>query len=112
MIEDHKFGSFVVDGRMYLGDIKIINNKARHWEDRRKHILTFDNISDLIESNPEIIIIGIGNSGLLKVPENIKEIIMGRRIKLFIDKNLNAIKKYNEALSENRKAAALFHATC
>ena len=112
MIDDHKFGSFVVDGRMYLGDIKIVNNRVRHWEDRRKHIITLENIKDLLESNPEMIIIGTGNSGLLKIHENVKEIIMGRRIKLFIDKNLSAIKKYNETISENRKGAALFHATC
>ncbi|MFH1591890.1 MAG: MTH938/NDUFAF3 family protein [Candidatus Woesearchaeota archaeon] len=112
MINEHKFGSFVISGRSYLGDIKIIDGKVHYWEDRKKHTVNFDDVNDLLESGPEVIIVGTGNSGYLEMPAEIKDIILGRRIKLFVDVNVNAVKKYNEAVSMGGKVAALFHATC
>ncbi|MEK6826341.1 MAG: Mth938-like domain-containing protein, partial [Nanoarchaeota archaeon] len=82
MIDEHKFGSFVINGRRYLGDIKIINGKVRHWEDREKHAVTVADMKSILESDPELIIVGTGNSGYLEMPAEIKDMILGRRIRL------------------------------
>ena len=112
MIEEHKFGSFVVNGRTYLGDIKIIGDKVRYWSTRKKHVLRYDDIWDLLESQPEIVIIGTGNSGYLEIPADLRDLILGKNIRLFIDVNKNAVKAYNEGLQQNRRLVALFHGTC
>ena len=112
MINEHKFGSFVVDGRSYLGDIKIIMNKVRYWGDRKKHTVSFEDVKELIDSGAEMIVVGTGNSGYLEVPPEIKDLILGKGMRLFVDINLKAIDKYNELTSQNKNVAALFHATC
>lgn len=111
-IEEYKFGSFVIDGRKYLDDIKIINGKARCWSARERHILKLVDVKDLIESKPEIILIGTGASGLLQVSAEIKDEIMRKRIALYTDKTDSACKIFNEIIKKGKRVAALFHATC
>ncbi len=111
MIDEHKFGSFVIDGKTYLGDIKLIGKKVRYW-DRYSHKLKFEDLKELLEANPEILIIGTGNSGYLEVPSEIKDHLLIGKIKLIISTNVNAIEKYNKALEENKNVVAIFHATC
>jgi len=112
MIEEHKFGSFLINGKQYLGDIKILDTKVKPWDDREKHTVTFNNIRELLDINPEVIVIGTGNSGFLEVPSEIKDLILSKGIYLIIDKNEVAIEKYNDFLLQKKKVAALFHATC
>ncbi len=112
MIEEHKFGSFKIDGKSFLGDIKIINKKVRYWDNREKHILSLRDIKELLAVEPDIIIVGTGNTGLLEVDSEVKTTILLKGIKLFIEKNAGAIEKYNSELSGNKKVAAIFHATC
>ena len=112
MIDEHKFGSFTIDGKSYLGDIKILGSKVRYWETRKKHKLMFEDVRELLEENPEVIIIGTGNSGYLEVAPEIRDLILARRIHLFIEKNEHAVKRYNESLIQNKKVVGIFHATC
>jgi len=112
MIQEHKFGSFIIDGKSFLGDIKILDSKVRYWTKREFHTVNVIDIKELIESKPEIIVVGTGNSGLLELSPEAKQLILSNRINLFIDKNMEAIKKYNQFLSENKKVSAIFHATC
>ena len=111
MITEHKFGSFVVDGKKYLGDMKILDSLVRFW-DRRKHTVSFEDIKDILDKRPEVFVIGTGNSGYLVVPPEIRDYIYSRRIALFIDTNEKAIQKYNDSLLQNKRTCALFHATC
>jgi len=111
MIQEHKFGSFVINGRGYLGDIKILDSKVRYW-DRKSHTVSFKDIEELLATYPDVIIIGTGNSELLKVAPEIKDKIFSHRIKLYVDKNDIAVKRYNQFLLQNKKISALFHATC
>ena len=112
MIEEHKFGSFVINGKSYLGDIKILDTKVRHWEDREGHELKIKDVRDLLDINPELIIIGTGNSGYLDMPSNLRDLVNSKRIPLFLDKNIKAIERYNQAIMQKKKIAAIFHSTC
>ncbi len=111
MITEHKFGSFVVDGKKHLGDLKIIDGRTRFW-DRKKHSVSFEDVKEILDSRPEVFVIGTGNSGYLIVPPEIKDYIYSRRIQLFIDTNEKAIQKYNNSLLQSKRTCALFHATC
>jgi hypothetical protein len=111
-IEEFKFGAFRIDGRQYLDDIKIFNNKVKYWQTREGHLLKLEDIKDLIESKPEIIIIGTGASGALQISAEIKDEIMNKRIALFIEKTEDACKRFNELILKDKRVAAILHATC
>ncbi len=112
MIEEFKFGLFKINGKQYVDDIKIIENKVKYWQDRDKHTLNIDNIKDILDANPELLIVGIGASGLLEVPDQLRTAIAVKRIKLIVDKTPKACEAYNKAILQKKRVAAIFHATC
>ena len=112
MIEEHKFGSFIVMGKQYLGDIKIVNGRVKYWDDREKHLITMKDVRDLLDANPGVFIVGAGNSGLLKVDNAVKDALLSKRIQLVVKNNDEAVKLFNDAFYQNKRVVGLFHATC
>lgn len=112
MIDSYTFGTFTIDGEKFDSNIKIIQDKAskcRYFED---HILELNDFVDLVDQKPEYIIIGIGASGVVKVPDEIIEYIEKAGIKLIIEKTGDACNTYNDLIKKNKKVCALMHNTC
>jgi len=112
MIEEFKFGFFKIAGKEYYDDIKIVNGRVKQWGDRERHSLKLSNLRELLESNPEIIIVGTGATGLLEVPKDIYQELQLKKIKLYVEKTQKACEIFNSAFSEKKKVAALLHGTC
>lgn len=112
MIQEFKFGFFKIDGKPYYDDLKIVQGKIKPWEDRDKHDLHLNDLKELIAAQPELLIIGIGASGLLQVSNEIKQELRAQNIHLVVKKTGEACDDYNTALEEQKNVAALFHATC
>jgi len=69
-------------------------------------------LSDVIRYDPDIIIIiGIGNPGLMEVPEETKRFVQSIGIELIVDNTKNACQIYNK-LKENKEVIAALHLTC
>ena len=109
MIESYSFGKYIIDGKEHEYDIKIINNQVKKW---RNHNMSKEDIIDLVEAKPELIIIGTGAYGVIKVSEDIKEYIKSKDIHLIIEKTGRACEEYNKAEKKGIKVAAIFHGTC
>ena len=112
MIEEFKFGFFRINGKEYYDDIKILGSTIKQWPDRERHDVKLINLKDILEFNPELLIVGIGASGLLKVPKEIEQHLRQKNIKLLVQKTTEACESYNKAITEKKKVAALFHGTC
>jgi len=112
MIEEYTFGCFIIDGKRYLDDIKLIREKVEYWYDREKHTLKIKDIESLVKKRPEILIIGTGASGLLEISDDVKNFIRSKGIKLILEKTADACKTYNECLKQNKRVCAILHATC
>src|SRR3989344_419923 len=103
IIDEFKFGSFRIDGRTYLSDIKIINNTIKYWSGRQKHELNLESVQDLASSSPDMVIIGTGAAGLVKVPIDVKMYFMQNRIPIIIEKTDLACKEFNKATKNGKK---------
>lgn len=111
-IDEFKFSSFRIDGRTYLSDIKIINNAIKYWVGREKHELNLANVRDLLTPVPDMVIIGTGAAGLVKVPMDVKMFFMQNRIPVIVEKTDTACKEFNKAVENNKKVHALLISTC
>jgi len=109
-IDSTDFGSIIIDGKKY-GDVLIVNNEIleRDW-DSGSHRISTGEAKKLLAGNPDVIIIGTGQAGVLKTDNNIIEKI-SRNAELIILKTREAVKKFNE-LTANKKVNALIHTTC
>ena len=112
MIESYKFGQILIDKKIYNSDIIIFKDHiSDKWWRREGHNLHIDDIQEVINEKPEIIVIGTGFFGLMKVPPEIKEYLGSIGIKLIVRKTKDACDEYNN-LHQDKKVIAAFHLTC
>lgn len=120
MIEEYKFGSITIDGKTYNYDVEVRwSGEVLKWWRKESHIIDVDDLKRAIDQNPEVIIIGTGESGVAKVAEKARGEIRAKGIELIIDITAEAIKTFNVILEESkeeegeeRKVIGLFHLTC
>ena len=110
MINEYHFGSITIDGKTYTNDVEVRwDGKVLDWRRKESHTIDIEAVKRALEKNPEVIVIGTGESGMARVTDEAKEEIENRGIKLIIDKTGRAVKTFNK---ERTKVIGLFHLTC
>jgi hypothetical protein len=112
MITHYDFGKFVIDGKTYESNIKLIDKKIKQCRHFDGHVIEISDFVDLVSFQPTHLVIGTGAYGVIKVSKEIIDSIESRGIKLIIEKTADACKKYNELLVQGKKVVALLHNTC
>lgn len=120
MVEEYKFGSITIDGKIYDYDIEIRwSGEVLKWWRKESHIIDTEDIQAAIDQNPETIVIGTGESGMAKVTDRLKQEVKAKGIELIIDQTEQAAKTFNilneesqEEEGRQRKVIGLFHLTC
>ncbi len=112
-IDTSAFGFIVIDGKTYRSDL-ILYPDGRvddAWWRKRGHSLSFDDIGVIVESRPEVIIVGTGVNGLLKPASGLAETLAEKGIEFIPLPNRKAVACFNE-LSSKKRVGACFHLTC
>ena len=65
-IDSAFFGSFIIDGKKYDHDV-IVSWRGEIHERRKTHEFTKAELMGILMAAPEVIVIGTGHSGVLKV---------------------------------------------
>lgn len=113
MIESYNFGKIVIDGKTYKSDLIIYEDKIEdNWWRQKGHNLSPDDIQEVIDTKPDILIVGTGYSGSMKVPKETKETIEDKGIKLIAEKTTRAVEIYNELSKKDKQVFAALHLTC
>ena len=120
MIEEYRFGQIIIDGKKYNDNVEVRwTGEVLPFQFQQIHTFNIETIKRAVEQNPELIIIGTGESGLAMVTEEAKDFIIEKGIELIIDKTEEAIKTFNvmeedslEEEGKQRKVIGLFHLTC
>jgi len=74
MIEDYSFGKIIINGKKYDSDLIIFKDHIYDsWWRKEGHNLCIDDIKEIIDIKPEVLIIGTGYFGLMKVPQELIE---------------------------------------
>ncbi len=112
MINTYNFGSITINNQKYTKDLIIYPDRITSgWQRKKGHFLTEDDIIEVIDYKPEVLIIGTGASGLMKVDDNLKEKLKSLGIKTIINKTTEAVEEYNRIYKDKKVVAAL-HLTC
>ncbi len=112
MIDSYSFGEINVNGEKFTNDVKIFPNKVKgDWWRKEGHSLHPEDIEDVIEKSPVVLIVGTGAYGRVSIPEKTRNFIESKGIKLIAKKTEEACKNYNELKDEKKPVAAL-HLTC
>ena len=114
MIDQYTTGSHMtVKGATYRQDLKIIRGEVKgNWWRREGHRLDTDDIRDILTSGPEILVIGTGYAGNMRVPDAVRQTIEDRHIKVIAERTADATETFNQLEAEGRDVAGAFHLTC
>jgi len=113
MIENFSFGNMVVDGITYTNDIKIIRGSViSPWWRKSGHQVNIDDIQDIIEAKPNILVLGKGKPGMMKSTRSLCEFLKQNNIDLIEENTSNAINTFNRLFKQSKNVCAGFHLTC
>ena len=112
MIEDYRFGHIVIDGREYTSDVIVYPDRVdASWWRKEGHLLQIEDLEEVVQAQPEVLVVGTGNPGLMEVPQETREYLRSRGIELIVQPTPQAWQTYNRLSSQRRTVAAL-HLTC
>ena len=111
-IKDYKFGSIEIGDIQYRSDLIIFPDHIQtDWWRKKGHRLGLEDLTTVFEHQPEILIIGTGFYGLMKVDREVTSYLEKNNIKYFIGKSTKAVNEFN-AHSTEKKTVAAIHLTC
>ena len=112
MIDSYQFGQIVINGKKYTSDVIIFPDRVKeNWWRKTGHQLCLEDIAEVITENPEVLIIGTGASGLVRVLPEVKQSLEAQGIQLIAQPTNEACNLYNQLCHSQRVVAAL-HLTC
>ncbi len=111
-ITHYSFGKITVDGKTYTSDVIIYPDKVDpSWWRKEGHYLQVEDIADAISEKPDIVIIGTGYSGVMRVPEATLNFVKSKGIVVHVERTGKAVELFNN-MPKDKKVIALLHLTC
>ena len=106
-----KFGEVMVDGKVYYSDMIV-------WWDGEKefvtktHILDMQAFSRLLRKKPDIVVVGTGQQGCVRISDDVRERARDRGIKIFEETSAKAADIFNGLVATGKRVVAFIHTTC
>jgi len=119
-IERFSWGRFTITGVNHseggegVGkDICLIDGQVSSWTARKGHRLKPKMVTCILDQDIDILVIGNGVNGAIKVLKKTQKLILEKGIQeLIIQKTPDACRVYNQLAGEGRRVALLAHGTC
>ncbi len=112
MIDSYSFGRLSVEGRAYTSDVIIYPERVdASWWRQEGHRLRLADLAEVWAAAPEVIVVGTGATGLMKVDPEVEAEAARRGIRLVVARSKEACQEYNRLAPQGRTVACL-HLTC
>lgn len=112
-IDSYRFGEIVIDGASYSSDVIILADSVQsNWWRKQGHSLAAEDLKTIIAAKPSVLVVGRGASGLMKVPDQTRQVLQEHNIRLEALDTHKAIHRFNELSQAGAKPAAALHLTC
>ncbi|MGB4253542.1 MAG: MTH938/NDUFAF3 family protein [Minisyncoccales bacterium] len=117
-INSTEFGSITIDNKEY-GQVLIIGNSIIERDHSKlnklfgtSHKIGRWEVEKLLEGNPDFILIGTGQSGVMKVGKEVLNKLNKSGAKIIVDITPKIVEDYNQKTKEGKRVNALIHTTC
>jgi hypothetical protein len=111
-IDSFEFGHISIDGVSYRQDLLIWPEKIKtDWWRQESHLLQMGDVTEALAANPEVLVVGKGDTGYMQVDLGLAAFLKERAIELVAVPTREACRIINSLAGKRRLAAAL-HLTC
>jgi hypothetical protein len=110
-IDSYSFGRIVIDGKIYTRDVLIFSDRViSPWWRKDGHLLAMEDLQDVLREKPDVLVIGKGYSGVMKVPDALVKVLAIEGIRVVVKDTAEAVGVFN--ILNNPKKVAALHLTC
>jgi hypothetical protein len=112
-VESYSFGRIRIGGRDYASDVIVGPDFLKpNWWRKEGHRVVLEDIKEVIELKPEIVVFGTGANGRVAVDDAVIERLKGEGAEVIIERTDEAVKRYNRLLKAGRRVVLAAHLTC
>lgn len=112
-ISHYSFGKMVIDGVEYQADLIVFPNSIyKSWWRKEGHSLCLEDLTEVLKRDIEVLVVGTGAYGKMKVPESLISELRSRGIDVKVSETEKAVIQFNNLFEQNKKVAGAFHLTC
>lgn len=113
LIEEYEFGKIVINGETYHTDVLVFPDRVRdQWWRRKGHELAIEDLKCVVAAQPEVLIVGTGYSGGLRIPNETKRQLENHHVQLIAKKTPEACSIFNSMIQTRRNVVSALHLTC
>ena len=113
IIDDYGFGEIIINGKKYRHDVVVTPSRIMpEWWRLEGHRLQLQDVRDFLLEDADLVIIGTGYDGMMRVDDEVVEAFKKRGKEVVVAKSRDAVKKYNEGVSAGKKVMLFIHLTC
>jgi hypothetical protein len=113
VIDSCNFGQIIIDGQRYTSDVIVFPDKVKaDWWRKEGHRLCVEDIKEILEEKPNVLVVGTGYSGLVKILPETEKYVKSRGVELIAQRTGEAYKTFNRLVQSGKFVIAAFHLTC
>ena len=112
-VESYQFGRIVINGKMYDSDVIIFPDRVQDdWWRENSHKLSLEEAGKIFAEHPEVLVVGTGAFGRMKVLSEVQQAANTRDIQLVVQPTSEACETFNRLSPSRRAVVAALHLTC
>ena len=82
-IESYRFGRIIIDGQTHSKDVIILPDRViGNWWRQEGHALHLDDLEPVFDAAPGVLVVGQGDSGLMRVSQEVRQSLQAAGIEL------------------------------
>ena len=91
-IQNYRFGRMVVDEEQHTRDLILLPDRVvANWWRKDGHRLDVDDLREVFDAAPEVLVVGTGDQGLMNVPQETQQIVEAAGIELWVARTGQAL---------------------
>lgn len=112
-IDHYTFGQIEVDGRDFHSDLIIFPDRVQeNWRRLAGHRLDRDDLQTVLTDKPDMLVIGTGYYGRMKVPAETLAVLSQAGIPVRLAMTGDAVSEFNRLQQKYARIVAALHLTC
>ena len=111
-IDSYSFGRIVINNKTYTSDVIIYPGRVdASWWRMEGHLLQFADVAEALQAKPDVLLIGTGYAGVMRVPRETLDRIVAQGVEVRVERTSKAVALYND-LQGVMTVIATLHITC